>query len=311
MLSMLAVLLAGQPLTLQIDSPQKKLLVGEPWKLVVTWTGDLGPREAVQTGIEALRLYVDDGSGEKVYREDRYRRPGDPITDYPTPVYRLHSGELLRENFVFVTGRHYSAGESSLELPVDPLLFPRAGRYTVRAMQERWAAPPMWSKKLSVTVNDPKGSDREVRHRVRGHERVLVDKDTPGSESALDDLLASHPHSPYLVWSRLRRMQESPEANHPEFRRLLDEARGSSEPHASSRVLEDFRHRLVREVLAFERWGLYEEDAWAFALTQAQETEDAALQSRIRADILRKYPQSAAANAIARAEREEAARADE
>jgi hypothetical protein len=306
MLTMLAVLLAGQPLTLQIDSPQKKLLVGEPWKLVVTWTGDLGPREAVQTGIEALRLYVDDGSGEKVYREDRYRRPGDPIMDYPTPTYRLRSGELFRENFVFVTGRHYSTGASSLKLPVDPLLFPRAGRYVVRAMQERWAAPPMWSKKLSIAVNDPKGPDREVRDRVRGHERVLVDEDTPESEAALDDLLASHPHSPYLVWSRLRRMRESAEANHPELRRLLDEARRPSDHHAFNRVLEDFRHRLAEEVLAFKHWSVYEEDAWAFALTQADETEDAALEARIRADILRKYPHSAAANAIARQARAEA-----
>jgi hypothetical protein len=102
-------------------------------------------------------------------------------------------------------------------------------------------------------------------------------------------------------------MRESADANHPGLRRVVDDARRPGDHHAFNRALEDFRHRLAQEVLAFAHWGLYEEDAWAFALTQADEAEDDALESSIRADILRKYPHSAAANALARAAREEQA----
>ena len=310
MLSLLAVVLAGAPLTVSIDSPQQEVLVGEPWKLVVTWEGELGPREAIHTDIERLQLHIDEGKRERVYVEDRNRRPGDPIIcNDSEPTYRLQPGERLRESYVFVTGR--SPGTSAE--PIDFLLFPKPGKYTVRVMQERWAAPPMWSKKITVRVKEAGGRDREVIERVRDHERVLAAEDAPEQERALDELLESQPESQYLRWARLRRMRETGDAiaNAPEIRQLRDEGERASDYSAFGRALEDARRQLALDVLSSQTWGPFEPEAWAYAMYLADNAEDEALEARIRADILRKHPQSAAANAIARADREEAERADE
>jgi hypothetical protein len=306
---LLALVLAGAPLTLSIDSPQKEVLVGEPWKLVVSWEGQLGPREAIQTDIERLQLHVDDGKGQRLYVEDRNRRPGDPIIcNDSEPTYRLQPGERLRESYVFVIGR--SPGTAAE--PID-LLFPKPGRYTVRAMQKRWAAPPMWSQKITVRVKEAGGRDREVIERVRGHERVLAAEDTPEQERALDELLESQPESRYLRWARLRRMREAGDAiaRTPEIRRLRDEGERASDFGAFGRALGDTRRRLALDVLSSQTWGPFEPEAWAYAMYLAHNAEDEALEARIRADLLRKHPQSAAANAIARADREQAKRADE
>jgi hypothetical protein len=159
-------------------------------------------------------------------------------------------------------------------------------------------------------VKEASGRDREVIDRLRDHERVLAAEDTPEMERTLDELLESQPESRYLRWARLRRMRETGDAiaNGPELRRLRDEGERASDHRAFGRALEDSRRQHALDVLSNQTWAHFEPEAWAYAMYLADNAEDEALEARIRADILRKHPQSAAANAIARADREAAER---
>ena len=99
---LLAVVLASAPLTVSIDSPQKQIFVGEPWKLVVTWTagpmriGDLQP-ETAEFERGSLSFHVDDGNGERTYMEGN---KSGVIAEMIWGDHPLPAGEKLMRNLV-------------------------------------------------------------------------------------------------------------------------------------------------------------------------------------------------------------------
>jgi hypothetical protein len=287
--ALLAVVLATAPLTISLDSPQKQLYVGEPWKIVVTLTAGRTPINVVpetdRFELGTLRFHVDDGSGERPYTAPHAGWGPDVVVSTP-----LRAGERLVRNYVLEGG-----------------LFPRAGRYALRAEQRSWgvgrqSGNPVASKRMVVEVVDPPEDERVVASWLTGSARnarvAAVGYGDP-EVAALDRLLADHPRSRCLLAPRLRRLKVlTGRAPYDVLDRERMWALRQSDPKEHLRQIREHYAGLVRQVLGFEGWGVYEEDALMLALQLAGQAGDAAEQARIRADLRDRFPRSAAANRL-------------
>jgi hypothetical protein len=306
---LLAVVLASAPLTVSIDSPQKHVFVGEPWKLVVTWTAgpmriaDLLPENAeFERG--SLVFHVDDGSGERIYMEGN---KSGVIKEEIVAGEPLPAGERLVRNLVLQGGWYGEPGSPERQ---QGSLFPHAGRYTVRAEQRSWAlvahrgrGVPVSSRRILVEVKEPPEGERHVLDWLRSPRNAWVAMAGMGQPEVheLDRLIAENPGSRYLLWPRLRRIHIRSTAAPADTlgRERLDELR-RSDPRALRRAVGEYFAGFTREATSFDGWGIYQEDALALALTLAAKAGDEAEQARIRAELLDRFPRSAAANELER-----------
>jgi hypothetical protein len=310
MSALLFAVLAAAPLTLSIDSPQKRLYVGEPWKLVVTWTAgpmriaDLEPENAdFERG--SLVFHVDDGSGERPYAE------GDKsgvISETIWGAQPLPAGQKLMRNLV-LQGGWYAYGTPER---YQGALFPRAGRYTVRAQHRSWAlvgpgkgrSAPVFSKRITVEVNDPPEEEQHVLKWMSGGRRnawvAMAGMGNPEVEE-LDRLIAENPRSRYLLWPRLQRIRiRSTVPPVDTIGRERSEELRRSDPRALRRLIGDHFAGLQREATSFDGWGIFQEDALAFALTLAPQVGDEAAEARLRAEVRDRFPRSATAHELER-----------
>ncbi len=182
-LSLISVLAATAGLSLQVSSPRTDVLVGEPVKLVLAWKATQEMSASID-GFSSLQVWVDAGSGPKLYRE-AYRQ-----SEQITSPQRFRAGETIIENRILSRGR--------IEGQAGPFVFPVAGRYSLRlVLNDPGKKVHAESNVLSFRVAEPSGSDREV---------LEVLKKDPGiieSSSRVKAILEKHSASPYLSMGKL------------------------------------------------------------------------------------------------------------
>lgn len=306
MSALLVAVLAAAPLTLSIDSPQKRLYVGEPWKVVVTWTAgpmriaDLEP-ESTDFERGSLVFHVDDGSGERRYAEGN---KSGVISETIWGAQPLPAGQKLMRNLV-LQGGWYAYGSPER---YQGGLFPRAGRYTVRAEQRHWAlvgpgkgrSAPVFSKRITVEVKDPPDEEQHVLKWLSAGRRngwvAMAGMGAPEVEE-LDRLIAENPRSRYLVWPRLQRIRiRSTVQPVDTIGRERSEELRRSDPKALRRAIGEHYARFMREAMSFDGWGIFQEDALALALDLALKARDEEAQARLHKELRDRFPQSATVN---------------
>src|SRR5574340_1045075 len=152
LLGFVLMLAAGPPqLSLEVSSPQTRVLVGEPVKLTLTWRASvslrLDPIDQKNTG--RLEVITNDGTTERVYREHARRLFED---QFPLPK-RGERGPILTK-IVLIDG-DYGLGASEF-------LFPQPGAYTLAAAGVEAGKTIARSNSLSFTVEEPRGEDLQV-----------------------------------------------------------------------------------------------------------------------------------------------------
>lgn len=285
-LSILVAVPAG--ITLDIRSPQRSVLVGEPVKLVVTWRATKAGTERIFPENEdftnwSLHFLVSDGATER-----RYREMPRSLDDRIEPIVKLSAGGEAVRTLVLAQG---------LPSEGSPLLFEVKGQYKLRAVYAKFKH---WveSNTLSFTVTEPEAEDRKVLEAARADPALLRLGGDAQSQARTKALIANHPGSPYLRWAKLRVLDEEGMAFHNGY----DPSTGESLWHLDKVTLRERRLQGYRElgerILEEADWGAFEEDALALAHRYGQASGDVALTQKARDQLLKKYPRSAVVKRI-------------
>lgn len=306
MLSILGsvLLAAGTGLSIQISTPQTSLLVGEPVKVVTRWKAlrdaNVFLQDADIRPVSNLQFWVDSGLGFKRYRE--YPRA---ISDEVVAPAALRSGEERVTNLLLFRGGYVDAGRD-----VPGFVFPVRGQYTLKVSysdsKEGVAAE---SNALTFSVEDPSGDEITVLQSVRSDAKIFDARRAAAAKA----LLARFPDSRYLKWAKLQLLQE----NASELQNRYDPETGESLWQLDAGQLTAVRRqhftRMTEAILSDTNWRALEEESLERAVLYAGMSGDSATADRLKADLLTRFPRSAAAQHVREldAERAEAAREDQ
>jgi hypothetical protein len=284
------VLASATGISLQLSSPQRAVLAGEPVKLVLHW----------KATTPTVGIVIEDGEftsrrmgflvsqpgipGERRYAEmARGTRP-------EVTVYRdLGSGEAGVENYVLVDGWY--------EPPSEPnpreILFAVPGTYSVRVacLDEKRATVLAYSNALVFEVSAPTGDDAVVAEALRADPRLIGGLKP---HAALEQFIRAHSESKYIPWLKhlmygevaaSLRNNRDPETGESWF------PLGKAEANARAAAVAA---KVCNEIQQDE-WGpLEEERLWALALW-ARTAGNPVLSASAREQIRQRFPNSRAA----------------
>lgn len=291
------LLLASPPrvgLRLEINSPHERVLVGEPFKLVVRWTTEADIRVAVETPDfyrQSLILLVRGPRGLGAYWEGMHN-----MTDGFAPSVPLKRDDTVVTNLVFVRGGYLADARLRWGPAPPTLLFDQAGRYSVKAVYVK-GGQDVVSNTIDVTVIQPDNAvDREIMGLARqspGLFNRLHGVDDAVAARARQ-LLTDEPASAYGRWEKLQRLvacQSSPESS------CGTEIEPGLYPpgHARIEAARVRSTRLAETILSDANWGVFEEEALAFALDYARVGKAEGLAAEARRLLFEKYPHSESA----------------
>jgi hypothetical protein len=284
----LAVPADQSALVLEISTPQREVLVGEPVKLTVRLKAKTDvhgiPLDAEEElPVQFLRVLVDDGTQVRTYVE--FPRQ---IVEQVLVAESLRPGEERAMNIVLFNGGYL---EASTAPPRSSFLFPVSGRFSIR-LDYAGRQARATSNALRFTVKAPAGEDREILEAVRREPRILDASGDAAAQAKARDLVERFPHSAYLRWTRLRMLEHK--TNAP------DRDLGPQGREAVLRLdnVDRERHwvreyqRVAEELLSSGDWGPFEEEALAVGLLAAQGAGDKEKAAAAKATLYEKYPDS-------------------
>ncbi len=287
MSSVAFVVLAAAALSMRVDAPQPAVLVGEPVKLVITWTSTK-PVKARLTNpvLPLLEIRSNDGSGWRrlelpPFIEDQVFGPDD-----------LRPGEKLFVEFAI----HEGSYERGKQTP----LFSNVGSYSVQLVYHLNEGESVTSNTVRFEVSAPMGEDVEILNRIKRDPGFL-------RSTAAEEAFVEHPNSPYLRVAGLRRVERRSSAAleriDPETKETfwhLDRAQWQERCARRLRPMAD-------ELLSFGSWGAFETDRLEKAADLLARAGDHEAAEKVRKEILERFPRSKAAQDIERARKEEEA----
>jgi hypothetical protein len=300
LLPLLLATTASAGLSLDLSSPQRSALVGEPVKLVVRWKADQDlQRVFLERGLfqeSSLSFVVNDGRQPKAYREIPHS-----TSDREILHGGMKKGAIAVTNLVLVQGRYEGEGPRGW----GGFLFRAPGTYSVKVVYtDPYSDLSAISSALRFTVTEPSDEDREILDAARARPRMLAFLGDRESQAKVKELIERHPRSPYLRFTRLRVLESR--LSYP-YRDLppetLDRMRRYDRDGLERYVAEHFR-KIGDEVFAETEWGAFEEEALALAIAAAEQERDKDKANQARAELFRKYPDSATVSEM----RERAAR---
>lgn len=266
---------ASGPFELRAVPLQAEILVGEPVKLRVVWSGpkhfEVRPErlQVTITGPGGCRFAL---VGDQSIEDVRLPTPVEPTAPLMTEVLLLH-GDLLRKD---------PRGHA--------LLFPSPGDY---AVQVAYGEAGVASQPARIRVVAPEGEEVEVY-------RGLYSTGGPYDERRAAALLAKHPDSRYLrlarlgeLVTRLGKVAGGKDPDTGESKRHLpqDELRGWQLREAQ---------RAIQELESEGDWGGWEESRLSLAIDTAKGSGDSTTARRLEEELLRRLPDSAKAQDIKR-----------
>jgi hypothetical protein len=242
-----------------------------------------------------LRFRVRDGSVERIYKEAS-REEGMVITR------ELRAGQEVSINLVLLRGSYVPLASEALTYD---LLFPRAGEYLLSAEYygpgsgaARDGSGGIRSNEVRVVVDSPEGVDAGILAFSLENRLVLDARGSARQQEQTAIAIATHPESPYLRWPRLRSLHFRGAAGAGGDNPLALLSMRESNPAAYRLHVQSFYRDLAREVLAFNDWGVFEEDALYQAYDFARAGEDEELARQVRERLLQSYPASSYAEAV-------------
>jgi hypothetical protein len=297
MIAILTALLAAElgGLTLEVTSPQRALLVGEPLKLTLSWKASPSVSGVAVEDPDFLfgsvLLSVDHGAGARLYREHPHQLLEKAL------VRRTVGPAEEVVNVVFSSGGYLDRPGGVVR---DGLLFARPGVYSVTALYVHDGARPsgVASNTLRFRVLEPRAADREVLRELESVPGGAGPASAALRQARARELLERYPDSPYLRLARLERYREQDDALHNE----RDPLSGESIHHLGREGMAALRRqhyrRLAEEILAWNDWGPFEEEALALASLYALGAGEMPLRDRARQMLLDRHPGSASARQI-------------
>lgn len=283
-----------EAIELRIACPQRKVLVGEPLRVQGTWRQKQPGYtnwESEDFTWQTLALAVDDGKTLRFYREAAHKRDSGGHIVATTPA-----GTTVAVDYVFLTGRDYVGPGSDKSggwnpgyraLEDDTCVFPTKGNYRVWAVLTAVDGQPteVRSNTLTFTVTTPSSEERKILTVLRAAPGRFRSEDF-GPEYLLARLLKERPHSPYLRWARLKRLQQ-------DLRRP-----GRGDNPAARRVERQTVLRSKAQEAMDDGWGSFEDLALGVAHELAAAAGDPHLAQQIRRRLLSRFPDSAAARRL-------------
>lgn len=244
---MCGLLLSSGPLVMQVRSPEKVVLVGEPIKLVVEWSarGTLHVPLAHGTeniGTVMVRVNRRDGTLLGVYRE---RGQDEVVGRGPMP--ELREGAPAITSIYLVSGAYVGSYASGY-------VFERPGAYTLTVEYRGPDGLSARSNALSFEVEEPSGQEGEVFTAIRERPSILR-----GGKQA-EDLLEQYPASRYLQFAKITRMVRWQHA----LVNGQDPHTGAYQRHDGSEMRRiwkaDQARLLATQFLATDNWGVFDEE---------------------------------------------------
>jgi hypothetical protein len=298
MISMLLAV-AASTVTLQIEVPRREILVGEPLKVVMRWRAgservDVAPENA-SFSAQVLRFIVRDRQGERFYKEAS-RDEGMVVTRALVPH------QEVSRSLVLLRGSYQPL---SSEAPTYDLLFPQAGEYLLSAEYygpgsggARYGSGGIRSNEVRVVVESPKGVDADILAFSLENRLVLDARGSARQQEQTATAIAAHPESPYLRWARLRSLHFKGAAGAGGDNPVALLTMRASDPAAHRLHVNSFYRELAREVLGFNNWGVFEEDALYQAYAFAHAGQDEELARQVRERLFQSHPRSSYADAL-------------
>ncbi len=284
MLAMTALLLSTSAASFELHAKplQPEILVGEPVKLQIVWSGpkrfEVCPERlrVVVTGSGGYRFVI---GGDQRIEDVRLPTPVEPGMPLVTEVLLLH-GDLVGAD------SHAHA-----------LLFPGPGDYGVQVIYDEAG---ITSAPARIHVVAPEREEAEVYQALYGTGKPYDEKRAAG-------LLAKHPDSRYLRMARLgeivTRLGKVAGGEQPDT--------GESLPPADRRAWQVREAQRAIQELESGEWGGWDEDRLSLAIDAARGAGDSATAARLEEDVLRRLPESAKAQEIKRRRARSASSDDE
>ncbi|MCU0241467.1 MAG: DUF5011 domain-containing protein [Vicinamibacteria bacterium] len=287
----LSVLASTAGLSITLSAPETNVLVGEPVKIVARWrTSQAVPDLRVeddQFTRRSITFFVDDGRGEKGYRE-MYRKPrGDVVEWYGTTP----AGTDTTVTYILTRGWRVPMAFNDAR----DVVFPAPGRYSLRVGYLNRGGPEVLAYSNSIVFNvvAPTGNDA-VLFGLMQRELDLRDGVTV-PHSRLRDVIRAHEGSPYTRWLKIALYDSYAGAlqnnRDPETRESWWRL-GKVESAARRRAAAE---RIAHEIAQDGNWGPFEEERlWLLALW-ARSAHDMALSSWAREQVKDLFPHSVSA----------------
>jgi hypothetical protein len=284
MIAAASFLLAAATLSLRLDAPQADVLIGEPVKLVLTWSSTKPVRERLTEPGPWFEIYSNNGSG--------WRRFDIPLAsdDVVTAPDELRAGERLTTELTPVEGR-YEGGKPAP-------LFRSAGRYSLRVVYRLNERESVTSNSVRFDVSAPKDEERDVYEIMTRTQGFLLTVQA-------EELSRRYPESRYLRIPALRRLQKHMDA----LLSRQDPENNESLRHLDREQLKLFVHErfqvMASELKSRGDWGGFEADRLeklADLLDRAQQPDEALA---VRHQLVQRFPSSRAAAVARRSERDE------
>ncbi len=277
--------LAAAALSMRVETPQPAVLVGEPVKLVVTWSTTKAVKARLTDPLPWLEILTDDGSGWKRF-DLRYDQDNVVAPD------ELRSGQILVTEIVLVQGAY----GNEEQVP----LFSKQGEYSLRLRYHLNEKVEVASNAVAFNVSGPVGEEQEVYSIVKAHPGFLL---TPQAE----ELSRRFPASRYLRIPAFRRLQKRLGSllsrQDPDSKQMLWDL-DRAQLH---QMVGEHCRSMAAELLAAGDWGAFESDRLekvADLLERAGALDGA---EKARKEILERFPRSKAAQDVERARKEEEA----
>ena len=196
LLIMLLALTAGtesrylEPLTLRLSTPKQAIFVGEPLKVVLTWSAT----RHIEVTKGSVRILLDDGTGFRTWGETAFGATSN--VEFPQ---RLEPGKSEKTAHVIaVSGYMDASGTGHFALA-----FPRLGHYQIRA-QYGPDKEGVASNTANVTVVMPKGKEADLLERhISRHPELLTGWAKLIDDERVERLFDEYPGSPYLARPKL------------------------------------------------------------------------------------------------------------
>jgi hypothetical protein len=269
------------------SSPQEEVLLGEPLKIVVRWEAR-APVSVLLPGPFPYRVEdsvilfrVQDSLGSHLYGE-HIEGAGE----------LLRKGTVLQKGDVHVTNLVLTYGVDEKNEETWPCR--TKGRCSIQVVYGINGDAAV-SNPVTFDVTLPKDSDKNVFETVSKNPIALLGRYSHDLRYS-DDLITRYPASAYLRWSRLLKYEERLDR----IRELRDpQTDVSMRSHLATEQQTPWRQeqasRLATELLAEQDFGPFEEERLDIA---SGLTRDEQLARALRAELLSRFPASAAAEQI-------------
>lgn len=274
-------------LSLQIDTTQRHVLVGEPLKLRATWRALESLSVAIEDAdfsFKSVVLEVRRGTERVFYHENSHRTQPDMLVRRT-----LAAGEQVSVDLVFVKGwRENGRGETADH---SHALLPTAGEYTLRALYVGDGPARIVSSNVVRVVADwPTGSEGRVWQAVVRDPNVAIGQGSIETQQVTKRLLDEYPQSRYLRLAWLEHFDVAVDA----LGSRLDPDTGQSFRHlgelAGTAFVKNYYARMLGEIVSVSDWGPFEPEALAHAAKFALQAGDVDRSQKIEEELLRKYP---------------------